>query len=68
MSGADRGENFKGSVHFVAGCLAATMGLYNTGEAVSERRKPRHIINAVVYLAATIFEMANTKHHWMRDA
>lgn len=66
---SDRGEVFKGGVHFVAGCLAATMGLYNTSEAVSDRRKPRHIVNAVVYLAVTIYEMTNTRHHWgPRDA
>mgnify|MGYP001562474529 CR=1 FL=1 len=61
-------NKFKGGVHFVAGLLTGAMGLYNVGEAVSERRRPRHVINAVVYLGATIFEAVNTFDHWSRDA
>jgi hypothetical protein len=62
----DRAEGFKGGVHFLTGCLAATMGLYNAGEALSDRRKPRHLVNATIYGLAVIWEAINTRHHWSR--
>jgi hypothetical protein len=62
------GDGYKGGVHFFAGCLAAAMGLYNLGEACSARRQRRHMVNALVYLGATVYEAVNTREHWRRDA
>ena len=59
-------DAYRGGVHFVSGCLMATMGLYNVGEAVSDRRRWRHVVNAVIYLGATIWEGTNTLEHWKR--
>lgn len=60
---SDRSEQFKGGVHFVTGCLAAAMGLYNAGEALSERRQLRHVVNAAIYALAVGWEFVNTAHH-----
>lgn len=62
------GDGFKGLIHFGAGCLVATMGLYNLGEALSERRKARHVVNATIYLLAVPWECWNTYGHWGPDA
>lgn len=57
-------ERFKGGVHAVAMALACTMGLHNLKEACSERRRPRHVFNALLYLCAVPFEAWNTYDHW----
>lgn len=57
-------DTYKGAVHFAAGLLAATMGLYNLGEAISTRRKPRHIVNATIYFVAVGWEAYNVHGHW----
>lgn len=57
-------EGFKGAVHAAAMSLAATMALYNLGEAASERRTRRHVINVVVYISAVVWEGYNVHAHW----
>lgn len=61
-----RSEAFKGGVHFLTGCLAATCGLYNAGEALSHRQKPRHVVNVIVYGLALGWEAIQTHHHWSK--
>jgi hypothetical protein len=55
-------EPLKATVHGVALGLVVLMGAYNT--AAWLRRRQRHLaVNAVIYLAAALFEQRHVMHH-----
>lgn len=60
-----RAEVFRGGVHFLSGALAFAMGLYNLSRTQDADAKPRHVVNAFVYLGLVCpWEAVNTYHHW----
>ena len=61
----DRGELFKGAVHFAIANLATTVLLYNSLSYVT-RRERRLAINVLIYALLTGFETHQTIRHWRR--
>ena len=56
-------EPLKVACHGLALGLAALMGAYNAA-AWLRRRQPHLAVNAVIYLAATVWEQRHVAHHW----
>ena len=55
-------EPLKATFHAAAMMLAATMGAYNAAAWI--RRRQTHLaVNAVIYLAATVWEQRHVAHH-----
>jgi hypothetical protein len=55
-------EPFKAVIHGVALGLTVVMGTYNAAAWI--RRRQRHLaINAVIYLAAALWEEHHVRHH-----
>ena len=67
MRGADRGEQFKGLIHFCAGGLASAMCLHNAMQ-LFVKRDWRNGVNVAVYAGAVVFEAYHTHEHWKCDA
>ncbi len=55
-------ETLKGTIHGIALCLAALIGMYNA--AAWLQRRERHLgVNTVVYAALVLFECQHVRHH-----
>lgn len=57
------GEMVRGSFHAVTGCLLFAMAGWN-GMMFTESKRPRHAVNAALYLVGTGYELYNTWLHW----
>ena len=60
------GEGFRGGVHFSAGILFGSMGLWNLMQWL-ESGKRHHAVNTLLYLPMAGVEGYQTWRHWRRE-